>query len=58
MAQVIAGETLTLTLNGGVVEVKIEDASKSEAVLAKVMRSEVAGYVPGQVCTFERSQLP
>ncbi len=57
MAQLTAGETLTLTLDGKSIEVKIEDASKSDTFEAKILSSAHPSYNKDQICTFERSLL-
>jgi hypothetical protein len=57
MAKVSAGETVTLKIDGQTVTVKVEDASKSEHILAKVQRSSLPNYQQGQVYKFDRSLL-
>jgi hypothetical protein len=57
MAQVTAGETITLTIEGKSVSVKIEDASKSDTILGKVESSGAERYRPGQVYEFDRALL-
>lgn len=57
MAQAIAGEIITLTIDSKRVRAKVEDASKSDTILAKVEESESADYTPGQVCEFSRALI-
>lgn len=57
MAKVIAGETVTFTIDNKTVTAKVEDASKSEYILAKVQTSTSSAHKVGNVYEFERSQL-
>lgn len=57
MPKVTAGETLTLKIDGYHLTIKIEDASKSDHILAKVQESASPNYKEGQVCKFNRSLL-
>jgi catalase (peroxidase I) len=57
MAQVTAGETVTLTIGGHTVTAKIEDASKSESVSVKIESSQSEAYEPGRVYEFERGKI-
>ncbi len=57
MSQATAGETITIHVDGAQLSIKIEDASKSEAVLAKVQASESDAYKVGQVYEFDRALL-
>lgn len=57
MAQAIAGETITLTINGTAISVKVEDASKSEAISARVEDSNSPDYHVGQIYEFSRDLL-
>ncbi len=54
MAQLIAGETVTLTFDGHSVTLKIEDASKSEAVQAKILSSAHPDYREESLHEFKR----
>jgi hypothetical protein len=58
MSQVTAGSVITLNIDGKSLTVKIEDASKSESILAKVECSSSDDYREGQVYEFKRSLLP
>lgn len=57
MSQATAGETITIHVEGAQLTIKIEDASKSEAVLAKVVASESDAHKVGQVYEFNRALL-
>lgn len=57
MAQAIAGETITLTIDGAAILVKVEDASKSEAISARVEASDSQDYHVGQIYEFSRDLL-
>lgn len=57
MAKIIAGETLTLKIDGYDLSIKIEDASKSDHILAKVQKSSSPNYKEDQVYQFDRSLL-
>lgn len=57
MAQVTAGETLTLTLDTGRVTIKVEDASKSDSILAKIVQSDSEPHRVGEVMDFDRELL-
>lgn len=57
MAQVTAGEIIKLEIDNVIVMVKVEDASKSDTILAKVKSSSMPDYKPGQVYEFDRSLL-
>lgn len=57
MSQVTAGETITLTIDDRAVTIKIEDASKSESILAKVENSDHDRYSVGNVYEFNRNLL-
>lgn len=54
----LAGEIVTVEIDGNVLKVKLEDASKSESISGRV-ESVVSGktYSVGQVCQFDRSQV-
>lgn len=58
MSQAIAGETITIrTEDGAVVEAKIEDASKSDAIQAKVLKSDSETYRVDGIYSFDRALL-
>ena len=57
MAQVNAGDVITIQIDGLPVTAKIEDASKSESIMAKIETSQSPIHHVGQVYEFERSLL-
>lgn len=57
MAQVTAGEIIKLYIDEAVVTAKVEDASKSNSILAKVETSTIPKYRPEQVYEFDRNLL-
>ena len=57
MAQVTAGETITLTVGEHSFTAKVEDASKSESISVKVEASQSPEYKVGQIYEFERSKI-
>jgi len=57
MAQVTAGEIVSLYIDDAIVKAKVEDASKSDTILAKVESSAIPKYQPGQVYEFDRALL-
>ena len=57
MSQVTAGETITITLETGSVRAKVEDASKSDTIMAKVVSSDSADYVQDNIYEFDRGML-
>ena len=57
MSQATAGETITLTIDGQPIIVKVEDASKSESIQAKVVASESEQYVVDHIYEFNRTLL-
>ena len=57
MSRIIAGQLLTITIDDHTVQVKVEDASKSEAISAKVESSDSEQYRIGLVYDFDRSLL-
>ena len=57
MAHVVAGEIVDFVVNGKVVQAKVEDASKSESILAKVVSSQSDNHAIGQVCEFDRISI-
>lgn len=57
MSRIIAGQQLTLTIDTHTVQVKVEDASKSDAISAKVESSDSETYRIGNVYDFDRSLL-
>lgn len=56
--KLIAGETVTIEIDGNQVSVKIEDASKGDVVSGRV-ENVLRGdhYTVGQVYEFDRSKL-
>lgn len=57
MSQVNAGETITITLESGSVRAKVEDASKSDTIMAKIVSSDSADYVQDNIYEFDRGML-
>mgnify|MGYP003575121772 CR=1 FL=1 len=57
MSKITAGETVTFTINSQTLTVKVEDASKSEYILAKVEHSSSPDYKVGNVYEFDRNIL-
>ena len=57
MSQVTAGETITITLETGSVRAKVEDASKSDTIMAKIVSSDSADYVQDNIYEFDRGML-
>lgn len=54
MSQFIAGQTVTLSIDNEMIKLKIEDASKSDTISAKVEDSRSPNYKAGQVYEFDR----
>jgi hypothetical protein len=57
MAQVTAGEVVTFQIGDYIVKAKVEDASKSDFILAKVESSSSPDHKEEQVYEFDRSLL-
>ncbi len=57
MAQVTAGEVVTFQIGDFIVQAKVEDASKSNLILAKVETSSSPDHKEGQVYEFDRNSL-
>lgn len=57
MAQVTAGEIVTFNIGEHTITAKVEDASKSESILAKVESSSSPDHKVDQVYTFDRNNL-
>jgi hypothetical protein len=57
MAQVTAGEVVTFRIGNYMVQAKVEDASKSDFILAKVEKSTSPDHKEEQVYEFDRSLL-
>ena len=57
MAQVNAGDVIEIIFEGHPITIKIEDASKSEMILAKIEASQSPNHNVGQVYEFDRSVL-
>ncbi len=57
MAQVTAGELITLNIDNQKVTIKVEDASKSDFISGKVESSSSKGYKEGNVYEFNRDLL-
>lgn len=57
MSKAIASEIVTFTIDGNNVTAKVEDASKSESILAKVESSQSPRHITEQVNEFDRSLL-
>lgn len=54
----LAGEIVTIEIDGNVLKVKIEDASKSDFISGRVESVESGEtYTVGQVCEFERAAV-
>ncbi|HEY9679918.1 MAG TPA: hypothetical protein V6C76_18085 [Drouetiella sp.] len=53
-----AGEIVTIEIDGNVLKLKIEDASKGDIISGRV-ESVLSGdvYSVGQICDFERTQI-
>lgn len=57
MAQVTAGDIISFQIGDFTVQAKVEDASKSDCILAKVERSSSPNHKAGQVYEFDRNSL-
>lgn len=57
MAQVTAGDIVNFQIGDYTVRAKVEDASKSDVILAKVQSSSSPDHKEGQVYEFERNHL-
>lgn len=57
MAQATAGDIVTFVIGEHSITAKVEDASKSECISAKVETSQSADYSVGQVYEFDRKFL-
>ncbi|MFN0256801.1 hypothetical protein [Pedobacter ureilyticus] len=57
MAKVIAGEVVSFRIGDFTIQAKVEDASKSDFILAKVEKSSSPDYKDGQVYEFDRNDL-
>jgi hypothetical protein len=57
MAQVTAGDIVNFQIGDYTVEAKVEDASKSDFILAKVQSSSSPDHKEGQVYEFKRESL-
>ena len=57
MSQATAGEMVDFMIENFLVTAKVEDASKSESILAKVVFSQSPNYKVDQVYAFDRSLL-
>lgn len=54
MSQFIPGQTVTVSIDNEMIKLKIEDASKSDTISAKVEDSRSSKYKVGQVYEFDR----
>ena len=54
-----AGETVKIEVDGEVVTIKIEDASKGESISGKVesVSSQSSKYSVGEICEFDRAKI-
>ncbi len=54
-----AGDTVTISVKGVTLVVKIEDASKGESISARIeeVPAGTTGYHPGQICEFSRDDI-
>ena len=57
MAQVTAGETITLTVDEKTFVAKVEDASKSESISVKIESSQSSNYEVGRIYELDRSKI-
>lgn len=57
MAQVTAGDIVNFQIGDFTIQAKVEDASKSDFILAKVQSSSSPDHEEGVVYEFERSSL-
>jgi len=57
MAQVNAGDIITIKVENSTISVKIEDASKSDIILAKVKESALSNFKVDQVYEFDRNSI-
>jgi dihydroxyacid dehydratase/phosphogluconate dehydratase len=57
MAKVHAGDIITIEIEGQLLTAKVEDASKSETIMAKVESSQASRFTVGTVYEFARNCL-